>query len=133
MTAAKRILIVDDNEVDILINRKCIELSPYSCDIISKQSAKSALEYLLAAAEEELPDVLFLDIKMPEMDGFEFLDRLFSSLPHKVQMKVVILTSSTAPEDVSKARALAERGVIDYVEKPLTTKLDYLREILHSN
>ena len=133
MANSKRIMIVDDSEVDILINRKCIEIGSFPCDITCKQSAKSALEYLLEVTDELMPDIIFLDVKMPEMDGFEFLDRLFSKKISRGRMKVVILTSSMAPEDITRAREYIKHGVVDYLEKPLTSKLDYLRKILHAN
>jgi CheY-like chemotaxis protein len=126
-------MIVDDSEVDILILRKCIEMCSVPSDIISRQSANEALEYLLAATADLMPDVLFLDIKMPEMDGFEFLDRLFSTLQYNPRMKIVILTSSTAREDISRAKEYVKRGVADYIEKPLTNNLDHLRKILRAD
>ena len=75
----RTVMLIDDNEIDNLINQKMIEAASISENIYTHTGAKSAIEFLrnmerLDVAEQVLPDVIFLDIDMPLMDGFQFLD-----------------------------------------------------------
>jgi CheY-like chemotaxis protein len=81
------------------------------------EMAENVLRALKLIMQEDSPDVVFLDIKMPGLDGFDFLDKLKSLAPSK-NIKVVMLTSSLRPED--KLRAFSYKAVVDYLEKPLT-------------
>ena len=72
------VMLVDDNDTDNFINKRVIELTGFANDIIVKNSGKSALEYLENEKDnlEKLPDLIFLDINMPMLDGWEFLSSL---------------------------------------------------------
>ena len=75
----RTVMLIDDNEIDNLINQKMIEAASITDNIYTHTGAKSAIEFLknmekLDVAEQVLPDVIFLDIDMPLMDGFQFLD-----------------------------------------------------------
>ena len=75
----KTVMLVDDNEIDNLINQKMIEASNIAKHIFTHTGAKSAMEFLknmerLEVSERVLPDVIFLDIDMALIDGFQFLD-----------------------------------------------------------
>ncbi|MFN6945051.1 MAG: response regulator [Cytophagaceae bacterium] len=120
------VMLVDDNEIDNLINQKMIEASNLCEHIFVHSGAKSAIEFLkniekLAKGPVDmfLPEVIFLDIDMPLMDGFQFLDefeKLSDSI--KAQCKVVMLTSSLNPQDMNKAKK--NQYVLKYINKPLT-------------
>ncbi|HMP99560.1 MAG TPA: response regulator [Cyclobacteriaceae bacterium] len=117
------IMLIDDNEIDNLINQKMIEAADISNIIFTHTGAKSAIEFLrniekLDVAEEVLPDVIFLDIDMPLMDGFQFLDE-FEKLNNstKAKCKIIMLTSSINPQDVSKSKKYP--AVKQYINKPL--------------
>jgi CheY-like chemotaxis protein len=132
-TRYKKIMLIDDNEIDNLINQKMIEASGIGERIMVHSGAKSALESLrnleklTDAPEQLLPELIFLDIDMPIMDGFQFLeefDRLSDAI--KNYTKVVMLTSSMNPQDLSKAKKSVY--VKKYLNKPLSqdalSKLD---------
>jgi CheY-like chemotaxis protein len=120
------VMLVDDNEIDNLINQKMIEASNICDHIFIHSGAKSAIEFLkniekLAKGPVDLylPEIIFLDIDMPLMDGFQFLDefeRLSESI--KKQCKVVMLTSSLNPQDMNRAKK--NQFVLKYINKPLT-------------
>ncbi|MDH5381422.1 MAG: response regulator [Cyclobacteriaceae bacterium] len=121
----KTIMLIDDNEIDNLINQKMIEASGIAETIYTHTGAKSAIELLKnlekldKVSDEVLPDVIFLDIDMPLMDGFQFLDEFFK-LNDKTQKKckIIILTSSINPQDVNKSKNYP--NVKNYLNKPLT-------------
>ena len=119
------VMLIDDNEIDNLINQKMIEASGISNNVYIHTGAKSAIEFLKnlekldALANEVLPDIIFLDIDMPLMDGFQFLDE-FERLSAKTKAKcrVVMLTSSINPQDVDKSKEYSY--VKKYLNKPLS-------------
>jgi CheY-like chemotaxis protein len=117
------IFLIDDNEVDIFINRSTIQHAKYNNKIIDFLDAESALDYLKSIKSnlEEIPTIIFLDINMPIMNGFLFLKR-FESLPLLItkKTKIVMLSSSTNPSDIKES--MANPHVIKFLNKPLTAQ-----------
>jgi CheY-like chemotaxis protein len=120
----RTVMLIDDNEIDNLINQKMIEAAAITKNIYTHTGAKSAIEFLrniekLEVADKVLPDVIFLDIDMPLMDGFQFLDEFekFGNLVKK-KCKIVMLTSSINPQDFNKAKKYL--NVKLYLNKPLS-------------
>lgn len=120
----RTVMLIDDNEIDNLINQKMIEAASIAENIYTHTGAKSAIEFLrnmerLEVAREVLPDVIFLDIDMPLMDGFQFLDE-FEKLADvtKKKCKIVMLTSSINPQDFSRSKKYD--NVKLYLNKPLS-------------
>jgi CheY-like chemotaxis protein len=119
------VMLIDDNEIDNLINQKMIEASSITEHIFTHSGAKSAIEFLRNAEKivkntsNILPEVIFLDIDMPLMDGFQFLDQ-FEKLQAETKKycKIVMLTSSINPQDLNKAKGYAH--VKKFLNKPLT-------------
>ena len=120
----RTVMLIDDNEIDNLINQKMIEAANITENIYTHTGAKSAIEFLknmekMDVADKVLPDVIFLDIDMPLMDGFQFLDE-FANLSQITRKKcrIIMLTSSINPQDFNRAKKY--ENVKLYLNKPLS-------------
>jgi CheY-like chemotaxis protein len=117
------VMFVDDNEIDNFVNTQLVESAGISAHQIIMQSPLDAIDYLSKPGLElsEVPDLILLDIHMPEMDGFQFLDA-FDKLPETVKgkTKVFMLSSSLDAKDMERARE--NRYVIKTLSKPLEVK-----------
>jgi len=105
------ILLVDDDDIVNYISEKILTGMGFS-NIKAVTDGKQALDSL----KENCPNLVFLDINMPVMDGFSFLTRAVKELSC-MKMKVVILTSSNRQSDKNQASQF--KNVLDYIEKPL--------------
>lgn len=122
MTApTQTVMLVDNSSIDNFVNSKIITRYQFAPNVLSFTRASKALKYLIelnSASLSDIPFLLFLDLDMPEMNGFEFLDA-FQMLPDKIKMniKIVVLTNSTNPAD---AIVCSRHGsVITFFQKPL--------------
>jgi len=125
------VMLVDDNDTDNFISKRIIEITNFSSSVVIKNSGKSALDYLEEHRDDSsmLPDIIFLDINMPIVDGFVFLYEYekFSNMV-KDKCRVIILSSSDNKRDIDKI--VNNDFVIKFVTKPLTEKtLNEIREL----
>lgn len=126
------VMLVDDNDTDNFISRRIIEITKFAGDVVIKNSGKSALEYLEdhKTTHEKLPDLIFLDINMPIVDGFVFLYE-FEKFDYSIKdkCKVIILSSSDNKRDIDKI--VNNDHVIKFITKPLTEiALDEVSQIV---
>ncbi len=119
----KRVMLIDDNEIDLKINAKLIRLTQLFEEIIICQSGEEALNYLNKhlQSEDKLPTFILLDIQMPEMDGFEFLShykRFSKTFTDKCP--VAMLSSTLDFGDIQRAEA--NPYVVKLLKKPFSPK-----------
>lgn len=130
------VILIDDSAIDNFVNTKIITRYQFANDIFVFSKPLKALRYLTdldLELTDEIPFMLFLDLDMPAMNGFEFLDAfslLFDTL--KNHIKIVVLTSSCNPAD--NERCSKYNSVVAYFNKPLIkSNLDSLKIILAKN
>jgi CheY-like chemotaxis protein len=121
--------IIDDDPMSSFYIKRLAELGELAHIITIYNSAQGAIDYLLhhKKSQEHLPDVILLDIYMPEIDGWEFLAELkkIKSLLVK-EPEMYIISSSNHPKDLSRADTFPE--VRAYFQKPVT--LDILKKVV---
>ena len=120
-TKMKCILLVDDDDDDNYFHKMVIDEMEITDHIEVVFNGLEALAYLKDENKPK-PDLVFLDINMPKMNGWEFLEahKLLNE-EHKAKLIVVMLTTSSNPED--KKRAAAYGDVTDFNSKPLTQEM----------
>jgi CheY-like chemotaxis protein len=112
-------LLIDDNYIDNFVTRRILESSSFAEKVVVTNSATEAIENLRAGRVK--PDVIFLDIRMPMMGGFEFLqeyDKL--DIEGKKDIKIFMLSSSLDPTDMK--RSVNNKYITHFIHKPLTQK-----------
>ena len=116
---AKNILLVDDDAGVNFLNKFLLTDSRVAASISVAVNGLQAIKMITES--DQCPDVIFLDINMPMMDGFEFLDAFKKNLSCYEHTRVYMLTSSLRDSD--RAKAATYSCVIDYLEKPLTEEV----------
>lgn len=111
------VMLVDDSKVDNFINTKILEMSEKARNIQVFDDASNALDFLRKT--QDLPNVIFLDIYMPSMNGFDFLEE-FNTLPVHIKDKSKIILLSSAFETLELERLKKYNWVSGYIVKPLT-------------
>lgn len=129
-TKAVSILLVDDDEINNFISVKLIKKTLLNTEISTCLNGKFAIEQLVEIQERDpnnLPDYILLDINMPIMNGWEFLDEYQRlNIDPAGKSKIFIISSSVFNNDINKAKSYSL--VKDFISKPLS--VDKIKEVL---
>jgi CheY-like chemotaxis protein len=124
------IFLIDDDELTNLINKMIIKKVDCAEKTISVQSGRAALDYLNSKEDNELPDLILLDINMPAMNGWEFIEKYRKiQKPQLKQAIVIILTTSSDPKEEVMAKSIPE--INGFKNKPLTHQM--IEEIIEEH
>jgi CheY-like chemotaxis protein len=111
-----KILIADDDEVAITIHKTFFRISGLELDPVCFSNGKEVLNYLETNQNYETDYLIFLDINMPVMDAWEFMDEVITH-PFADRIYVILVTSSINNSD--KEKAMTYKNTIDFIEKPI--------------
>ncbi|GAA3750329.1 MULTISPECIES: response regulator [Flavobacterium] len=129
----EQILCIDDDPITLMLCKKVISKSSFSHEVITAQNGEEALHHfnILKYTNDKArkrPELIFLDLNMPIMGGWEFLDHFTS--PDYIEFNtvpVIVLSSTIDPEDLAKAKKYPI--IIDFLSKPITQPmLEYLKK-----
>jgi len=132
------ILCVDDDPITLMLCKMVISKANFAKEIITAQNGEEALNYFddlklnnLGAEIKKYPQLILLDLNMPVMGGWEFLDHFSKKdyISFFKDCKVIVLSSTIDPEDIRKAKTYPM--VLDFLSKPITKEmLEHLRGIM---
>jgi CheY-like chemotaxis protein len=119
-TKFERVMIIDDTIIDLYIASQVITKNNFGKTILEYSNSKKALNYLQENQEyiELLPQVIFLDLYMPIMSGFQFLEeyeKLSSTL--KKYCKIFVISSTSSELDINRIRS--DKNIAGFSEKPI--------------
>jgi CheY-like chemotaxis protein len=114
-------MLVDDNHNDNFFHEREIKKNNSETIVITKNTGKDALYYLKEkkVSDHLQPDLIFLDINMPGMNGWEFLQE-YNQLDKELQSRVIVIMLTTSDNPDDKVKAKTWNFVSDYITKPLT-------------
>ena len=120
------LLCVDDDSITIMLSKMVLTRTAYAKEIVTAHNGEEALEYLdhlISTNATVKPSLIFLDLNMPVMGGWEFLDAFAEPKYLKVfpECKVFVLYSTIDPEDIEKSKSYSM--VLDFMAKPISKEL----------
>ncbi len=120
--------VIDDDPIFVFGVKKVMQVIDFCNSIMVFRNGKEALDNLSAiiSQTESLPDVIILDLNMPILDGWQFLDE-FTKIPCEKKITIYIASSSVDPEDTLRAKSY--EMVSNYIVKPIS--IDVLKDILN--
>ncbi|MBC7848074.1 MAG: response regulator [Flavobacterium sp.] len=123
------ILCVDDDPITLMLCKMVINKASFSNEIITAKNGEEALNYFKTSLDKQSkkPQLIFLDLNMPVMGGWEFLDSFSTSEYSEYNTtKVIILSSTIDPDDIEKAKKYPM--VLDFLSKPISKEmLEYVK------
>lgn len=123
MEKVKKVLLLDDSKAVNLRNINLLKEINFCDEIVSLTDPREAIEYLsIGLKNEDLPDFIFLDLSMPEMDGFNFLDqyiKITKKANSNFKPHIVIVSDYLDFKNFDKSKEYKSYGVIDHIRKPI--------------
>ena len=117
--ALNHIVLIEDNETTSFLNNRLLSRLGVARQVSSFSKAEEALRFLWGeTSPEAVPDLVFVDLKMPGMNGFDFLEH-YSQLPAEAQERTVVAVLTTSMHGADTAR-VAQYPNVEYLTKPLT-------------
>lgn len=122
-------MVIDDDDINIFIISKIVEKTGYDVEICAKHNGQLAIDYIkgLLSENQNLPDLVLIDINMPILNGWEFIEA-FEALDLKADNDMYMLSSSVYENDIEKAKSY--KSVKGFISKPLS--IDRLKELLEA-
>lgn len=118
----QKVLLVDDDDIVNSINKVIIKHAKFAEEIIAETIASKAIDYIKSQKQDgALPELIFLDINMPEMDGWDFVDEYVKLGFEEGGPRIIMLTSSINPRDENRASLIDE--ITDFMSKPLSPEI----------
>jgi len=121
----KSILIVDDDEISNLFHKIFIGKLGITVEVDVALNGKEAINFLQATDEDGssallLPCMLFLDIRMPTMDGWEFLEVYEKQVDKHIRDQITIVMLTTSEDEVDRIKAVNNPNIKEFIQKPLS-------------
>jgi CheY-like chemotaxis protein len=115
------IYIIDDDDIFVFVVRKLLLKSNHFDEVINIGNGLEAIDLLIYEYEtnKKLPEIIFLDLNMPVLDGWQFLDQV-EKLPFKELLRIYIISSSIDVKEIEKAKTYST--VKSFVSKPITVE-----------
>lgn len=124
----QKVICIDDDPIALLLSKLVISKANFASEIVTLANGQEAMQYLerpQVIAENNAsrqPLLILLDLNMPVMDGWEFLEQFSLKLyEHYKDSKIILLSSSIDPNDIQKSRRFDM--VLDFFPKPLTKEM----------
>ena len=128
MMASKiNLLVIDDDDINIFIIKKIVAKTGYNVEMVSKNNGQLAIEYLTEVSDdrEKFPHLMLIDINMPVLNGWEFLEA-YDQLNPVLKSDMYMLSSSVYENDIEKAKTY--KTIKGFISKPLS--IERLTELL---
>ncbi len=129
----KSILIIDDDEISNLFHKIFISKLKLNVEVDIVLNGKEGMNFLKPLSQGLssvlLPCLLLLDIKMPEMDGWVFLDHYEAQIDKAIRDQITVVMLTTSEDEVDRIKALNNESVKEFVHKPLSE--DKFKELIH--
>lgn len=119
-----KILCVDDDPITLMLYKMVIRKAEFAQEIATARNGEEALAFFdinMPTHTKEYPKLIFLDLNMPVMGGWEFLDHFNEKYQSFTDTKVIVLSSTIDPRDIDKAKTYPM--VIDFQSKPISKEM----------
>lgn len=119
MNSKINLLVIDDDDINIFIIKKIVEKTGYEAKMVAKTNGQLAIDYIneLVGTGQDLPQLILIDINMPVLNGWEFLEA-YEKLGIEQNIDMYMLSSSVYENDIEKAKTY--KTVKGFISKPLS-------------